>query len=109
MTDSREKPEFEDWLREADGTLRLWPMQDFSCGHFQPGLARDADQLPLFAGVPHPQQDIAGPHIATAGKATRLRAAVWVQHNDLGRRRVPSGYPGLRPLKSPFGSEADEG
>ena len=30
--------EFEGWSREADGSLRLWPMQGFSCRAIYDGL-----------------------------------------------------------------------
>jgi hypothetical protein len=26
-----EEPGFDGWMREVDGTLRLWPMQGFAC------------------------------------------------------------------------------
>jgi hypothetical protein len=34
----QDESEFDGWLREADDTLRLWPMQSFSCGVISQGI-----------------------------------------------------------------------
>jgi hypothetical protein len=42
MTDGngagQDEGDFEGWVREADGTLSLWPMQSFACGMTSQGI-----------------------------------------------------------------------
>ena len=33
-----DEADFEGWIREADGTLHLWPMQSFACGMTSRGI-----------------------------------------------------------------------
>ena len=38
MTYTQDRPEFKDWLRDPNGMVRLWAMQDFSCGTICQGI-----------------------------------------------------------------------
>jgi hypothetical protein len=34
----QDEADFEGWLKEADGTLHLWPLQSFACGMTSQGI-----------------------------------------------------------------------